>query len=213
MNIGSFLGLLIFAILPVLALIFLLWLLFTPSGKVFLGKEQAQRKEIEAKRQAAEKLAKAKSQAAEEVTKAKIQQARNSLTTTAKLAVIDEQAIQKIAQDFNHLNETKPYWRSKGTLANQIYQDVLQVANSIFSKVSPDSEIYKSIFDLLLDSAISSQELYDLALRALEANPSNSKAKQLVLKIGRYHFGKLRGGQATIYDEQAIQNDIQVRSS
>lgn len=178
-------------IFAVIALIVLLWLFLTPSGKVVVAKMQA----------------------SEEITKGKIQKARNILTTTAKLAVIDEQAIQKIAQAFSDLNETKTYWKGRIILATQIYQEIRQVAPSIISKVSPASGIYESIFDFLINSAISSQELYDLSLIALEANPSNSKSKQLVLKIGRYHFGKMRGGKATIYDEQAIQNDIQVRSS
>ena len=50
-----------------------------------------------------------------------------------------------------------------------------------------------------------------LALKILSDNPEQPSAKQLVLKIGRYHFGKMRKGAVTIYDEQVIQNDIQVR--
>ncbi len=177
-------------ILAVIALIVLLWLFLTPSGKALLAKVQA----------------------AEEATKARIHQARNNLTATAKLEDLDEQKVQKIAQAFRDLKETKTYWSGRIILATQIYQEVRQSAPSILSKVSPTSGLHEIAFDFLIGSTISSQELYNLALSALEAHPSEPKAKQLVLKIGRYHFGKLRGGKVTIYDEQAIQNDIQVRA-
>ena len=55
--------------------------------------------------------------------------------------------------------------------------------------------------------------IYRKALNILENNPSSSIAKQFVLNIGRWHFGKSRkGGRITIYDEQHIQNDILARS-
>jgi len=177
-------------ILAVIALIALLWLFLTPSGKAVLAKMQA----------------------AEEATKSRIQQARNTLATNISRENLDEQRKQKIAQAFRDLQETKPYWSGRVILAAQIYQEVSQVAPSILSKVSPTEGLHEIVFDFLISSAIPSQELYNLALSALETHPSEPKSKQLVLKIGRYHFGKLRGGKVTIYDEQAIQNDIQVRS-
>jgi hypothetical protein len=55
-------------------------------------------------------------------------------------------------------------------------------------------------------------EPYNLALRVLDENPQEPRAKKLVLEIGRWNFGKLRKGKgATIYDEQAIHNDLKVR--
>ena len=54
---------------------------------------------------------------------------------------------------------------------------------------------------------------YDAALRVLEDNPGECRSKQLVLEVGRWHFGRGRpGGAPTIYDEQALLNDILVRS-
>ncbi len=61
------------------------------------------------------------------------------------------------------------------------------------------------------NSGFNSKEVYDLALKILEKYPKEPRAKTLVLEIGRWHFGKLRSGVPTIYDEQAMQNDIMVR--
>lgn len=58
-----------------------------------------------------------------------------------------------------------------------------------------------------------SQYLYEASLKVLEANPSSQEARLLVLNLGRLHYGLLRpNGRVTIFDEQAIQNDIIVRS-
>ena len=55
------------------------------------------------------------------------------------------------------------------------------------------------------------QEPYNLALAVLEANP-NPSTKQFTLEIGRWNLGQLRKGKRpTIYDEQAINNDIAAR--
>jgi hypothetical protein len=58
------------------------------------------------------------------------------------------------------------------------------------------------------------QRVYDKALHILEGNPDSSTAKQFVLNVGRWHFGKSRkDGRVTIYDEQRIQNDILARAA
>ncbi|MBS3029652.1 MAG: hypothetical protein HCA25_22040 [Dolichospermum sp. DET50] len=57
------------------------------------------------------------------------------------------------------------------------------------------------------------QELYNTSLKILEANPNNQETKMLVLDLGRLYYSILRPNKKpTIYDEQAIQNDILVRS-
>jgi hypothetical protein len=57
------------------------------------------------------------------------------------------------------------------------------------------------------------EELYKIALKILEANPDRQEAKVIVLDLGRLHYSILRPNKVpTIYDEQAIQNDIIVRS-
>jgi hypothetical protein len=57
------------------------------------------------------------------------------------------------------------------------------------------------------------QDLYNTALKILEKHPSSQEAKVLVLDLGRLHYSVLRPNKTpTIYDEQAIQNDIIVRA-
>lgn len=57
------------------------------------------------------------------------------------------------------------------------------------------------------------QDLYNTSLKVLEANSSSQEAKMLVLDLGRLHYSILRPDKKpTIYDEQAIQNDLIVRS-
>ncbi len=60
-------------------------------------------------------------------------------------------------------------------------------------------------------SESSSSTLYKIALDTLSENPL-SAAKAFALEVGRWHLGRCREDkQPTIYDEQAIQNDILVR--
>ena len=56
------------------------------------------------------------------------------------------------------------------------------------------------------------ERIYNRVLEILADNPASSTAKQFVLTVGRWHFGKSRkGGKLSIYDEQRIQNDIFAR--
>lgn len=71
----------------------------------------------------------------------------------------------------------------------------------------------KCVTHIIFISKEKRQLIYRKALNILENNPSSSIAKQFVLDVGRWHFGKSRkGGRITIYDEQHIQNDILTRS-
>ena len=55
-------------------------------------------------------------------------------------------------------------------------------------------------------------KLYRLALRLLEERPDVSGLKEFALSSGRASYSSKReDGAVTIYDEQAIQNDISVR--
>jgi hypothetical protein len=57
-----------------------------------------------------------------------------------------------------------------------------------------------------------SQWLYDRTLDLLQRAATSSELAVLALEIGRWHLGRLRpGGAVSIYDEQAIHNDIAVR--
>jgi hypothetical protein len=84
----------------------------------------------------------------------------------------------------------------------------------------------KSIRDLVFDYAkktitisvtrpneASSKEMYEASLEILSEHPEQLPLRQYALEVGRWHFGIQRPGRkVTIYDEQAIQNDIAVRS-
>lgn len=80
-----------------------------------------------------------------------------------------------------------------------------------------DPLIHTAFLEVLNKIILSGNNLsytaYTKTLEILENYPDNINAKKLVLDVGRWHFGKLRAGKVTIYDEQAIQNDIAVRSS
>ena len=94
------------------------------------------------------------------------------------------------------------------TLSKQDKRSTLQTVLSTFVN---NSKLQEFAFSQMQQGWLPSDQAYALALQVLAENPDQPKAKQLVLQVGRYHFGKLRKGKVTIYDEQSIQNDIQVR--
>lgn len=60
-----------------------------------------------------------------------------------------------------------------------------------------------------VDKAMPKKENYDDLLNQLRENPNNANLKERVLIAGRDYYGTLRlDGRLTIYDEQAITNDI-----
>ena len=60
---------------------------------------------------------------------------------------------------------------------------------------------------------LSSKEIYDAALEVLSQHPDQISLKQYALEVGRWHHSIQRlDRKVTIYDEQAINNDIAVRS-
>ncbi len=61
--------------------------------------------------------------------------------------------------------------------------------------------------------ATCSLALYEAALEILEEHPDQIPLKSYALDVGRWRYSLNRpDGKVTVYDEQAIQNDIQVRS-
>ncbi len=90
------------------------------------------------------------------------------------------------------------------------------LANNLFKEFT-NQPIRERILSLIhLVSGITqaeTQDLYNTSLKILEVNSNSQEAKVLVLDIGRLHYSILRlDKKPTIYDEQAIQNDILVRS-
>ncbi len=55
------------------------------------------------------------------------------------------------------------------------------------------------------------ESFYDIALKNLEDNPTQSKARQLALETGRLYFGWVLLGIVSAKNEIAIQNDINAR--
>lgn len=59
---------------------------------------------------------------------------------------------------------------------------------------------------------IPSRLFYDAALNILQQHPDQFSLKKYALDVGRWHHSSVRPDRTvTIYDEQAIQNDIMVR--
>ena len=83
---------------------------------------------------------------------------------------------------------------------------------------NPDDISYANSIPWLLDKGSKYHSynygtIYNLILEVLSENPEKIHIKTLCLTIGRLHYGKLRpDNKVTIYDEQAIQNDILMRS-
>jgi len=58
------------------------------------------------------------------------------------------------------------------------------------------------------------QRLYNMTLELLRQNPRSVAAKQLVLDVGRWHFGKSHeNGSPTLFDDERIRHDIQVATA
>ncbi len=58
------------------------------------------------------------------------------------------------------------------------------------------------------------QRLYNMTLELLRQNPRSVAARQLVLDVGRWHFGKSHdNGSPTLFDDERIRHDIQMATS
>lgn len=143
-----------------------------------------------------------------------------------KQAELAEQAKRELGQKLSALNQDP----SNADLAEEILI-LLGALNLIDLKPRLDTIAFRLLLLRPLDDQVrqavfelakkavgqsvlqqTSGRLYALALECLQSNSTEPKLKQYVLEVGRWHFGKIRNGSPTIYDEQAIQNDILVRS-
>lgn len=87
-----------------------------------------------------------------------------------------------------------------------------------FNEALENEELWediKSFLNSLLGSRIMTsrpiKSFYDIALKNLEDNPTQSKARQLALETGRLYFGWGLLGIVSAKNEIAIQNDINAR--
>jgi hypothetical protein len=96
--------------------------------------------------------------------------------------------------------------------------DTYRAENILFPLYkNPSNSEYARIIPSLLNEGKSYHkynyyQIYNIALELLESNSYHIHLKTLCLNLGRLYYGSLRNDQKpTIHDEQAIQNDIQMR--
>jgi hypothetical protein len=130
---------------------------------------------------------------------------RQNINTVKQDSLLEARVVANLTKEVKILGG-KVIFFSK--LTEQEKYSTLLLLLTIFSD---NSQLQEFSFAQIKKGYFASAKAYALALEVLEKNPKQPKAKQFVLNIGRWHFGKLRKGKVTIYDEQAIQNDIQVR--
>jgi len=112
---------------------------------------------------------------------------------------------------------TKEVERAKQKVEQKIEDSKIENILALLQK-SPDDSSCANRIPSLLDEGKSFHQynygtIYNLALEILDSNPDKIYIKTLCLALGRMHYGNLRPDKnPTIYDEQAIQNDILMRS-
>jgi len=75
-----------------------------------------------------------------------------------------------------------------------------------------DAQLHSEVINFVRSNPTVGKLAYDAALQTVAKSNGKSSTKHLALEVGRIHFGSLRmGKRPTIYDEQAIQNDINSR--
>jgi hypothetical protein len=134
-------------------------------------------------------------------------------TWQAKILQLEDSRDPQTAREL--LEEFKGVSYPGAVLGRDTCQKTIRIISSICIR-EPDvidyitSQITKNKYISFLSAP--KVEPYNLALRVLDENPKEPRAKKFVLEVGRWNFGKLREVKAaTIYDEQSIHNDIKVR--
>ena len=94
----------------------------------------------------------------------------------------------------------------KDSLLQKFSQLKSQFSESIANEILNELKQVSPSFD--------SQFIYDLTLDLLLTHSGDIRIKVFALNVGRFHYSLQRPDRSlTIYDEQAIQNDISTRSS
>ena len=95
---------------------------------------------------------------------------------------------------------------------HQIAKTLGELIAEFARKEESDPQIMVLIGRLRTASNEDGRYYYQTALWCVEESSGKTAAKKLALDIGRWHFGRIRkGGRASIYDEQAINNDLSAR--
>lgn len=93
-------------------------------------------------------------------------------------------------------------------------RDTIEEISRQLSRTPEDQSLHNNLTTLMTRFPELSEKVYHAALLAVEQSKGASKCKTFALEVGRAYFGSMRPDQlATTYDEQAIQNDIGVRSN
>lgn len=159
--------------------------------------------------------------------KAELAQAKAKAEAEKQASIKQDSALKKRFQQFsNNPSDTESLKYVLDTLASQNKSYLKSWMRPIIIpllKIRPlDSAVRDTVFSnakiaittqAIGKDSLSSKEVYEAALEVLSQHPDQIPLKQYALKVGRWHYGIQRpGGKVTIYDEQAINNDIAVRS-
>ncbi|MBH8575077.1 hypothetical protein I8752_19060 [Nostocaceae cyanobacterium CENA369] len=124
--------------------------------------------------------------------------------------------IQHLERNFDHPSANERFAQcinNSQFLTVVIFEPLLKYLDKYPTDPLVHKVFIQGVNKIILSGNNLSGRAYTKSLEILEKNSNNINAKKFVLDVGRWHFGKLRSGKVTIYDEQAIQNDIAVRSS
>lgn len=103
--------------------------------------------------------------------------------------------------------------RSRANSRDAAERLIAQLAGAIQSEHS-NRELHGQLLSAAGQSASIAARVYSLALECVEASRGGSAARQFALASGRLAYGlKRKGGKPTVYDEQAIFNDIDSRAA
>ena len=103
--------------------------------------------------------------------------------------------------------------RSKAAAKNLAERLITRLARAVTSEHS-NRELHGQLLAVAGTSAAIASRVYSLALQCVEASHGSSAARQFALAAGRLAHGlRRKGGHPTVYDEQAIANDIDSRAS
>jgi len=89
-----------------------------------------------------------------------------------------------------------------------------EALQSQIEKSPLDPDLHAALASVAQDSPQHADPIYQVALRILADNPESTVAKQFAVSAGRISYSRgRRDRKPTVYDEQAIRNDIMARIS
>ncbi|MEA5485635.1 MULTISPECIES: hypothetical protein [Pseudanabaena] len=126
---------------------------------------------------------------------------------------IQNQQKRDIDEYNKRMNEAGEELLVKGDILKQELTPLFQQLETQFDE-NIANEILKKlgVAEYRKDVYVDSQFFYNTALDLIITHSGYIKAKVFALKIGRWHFGRLKfSGEPSTRDEQTIQNDINTR--